>query len=107
MRGYVLQSCVLQELEPALLAMSCGRNYISSRADRAIANSWYRADLTGRERDVLQLLGKGHCNKLIAREPGLAEETVKTHLKNVMSKLNVSARVQAVVVANERGLLAN
>jgi DNA-binding CsgD family transcriptional regulator len=62
-------------------------------------------ELTGREADVLQLLGKGYCNKLIARELDIGVGTVKSHLKRVMSKLNVTARTQAVVVATQRGLI--
>jgi DNA-binding NarL/FixJ family response regulator len=103
--GYVLHNCILNDLQPAIAALSNGFRYLSARANLTIANSWNRPELTGREAEVLQSLSKGHCNKLIARELGIYESTVKTHLKNVMSKLSVSDRMQAVIVANQRGLL--
>lgn len=103
--GYLLQNCVLDELKPAITALSCGQSYLSEDAKRIIDNSWNRAELTCRESDVLQLLGKGYGNKAIARELGIKEQTVKSHLKHMMSKLDVSARTQAVAVANQRGLL--
>jgi len=105
--GYVLQNCVLSELEPAIVAISSGQHYLSEEANRSVADSWTRSTLTVRETDVLHLLGKGYCNKLIARELGIGVGTVKSHLKAVMAKLNVSARTQAVIVATQRGLLMN
>lgn len=103
--GYVLQSCVPAELAHAIIALSSGRRYLSSRVTRCVADSLTQSGLTGREADVLQLLGKGYCNKLIARELGIGLGTVKSHLKGLMAKLNVSARTQAVIVATQRGLI--
>jgi DNA-binding NarL/FixJ family response regulator len=103
--GYLLQSCVPDELTNAVISLSNGRRYLSDHVARSLVDSMSHNELTGREADVLQLLGKGHCNKLIARELGIGAGTVKSHLKRVMSKLNVTARTQAVVVATQRGLI--
>ena len=62
-------------------------------------------DLTARELDVLQGVAAGCSNKVIARQLGLTPETVKWHLKNIMRKLDVKSRHEAVLHANERGLL--
>ena len=52
--------------------------------------------LTGRENEILRLVGRGHCNKEIARELNLSVATVKNHLHNVFAKLGVQRRAQAV-----------
>ncbi len=61
--------------------------------------------LTPREREVLVLIGRGFPNKLIARELGLAEKTVKTHVGHVLAKLGVTDRTQAAVAAVRAGLV--
>jgi DNA-binding NarL/FixJ family response regulator len=104
--GFLLQSCVPDELTNAVISLSHGRRYLSDRVTRSLADSMSLSELTGREADVLQLLGKGYCNKLIARELGIGVGTVKSHLKGVMSKLNVTARMQAVLVATQLGLIS-
>ena len=61
--------------------------------------------LTPRERQVLFLLYVGFSNKLIARELGISVSTVKIHISNIFAELNVSSRLQAVVVARRCGLI--
>lgn len=63
--------------------------------------------LTARECDILELVGAGSSNKVIARELGLAPETVKSHLKNVFTKLEVNRRTQAVLRARSLGLISS
>ena len=63
------------------------------------------AALTARETEVLRLVGNGLTNGQIAQRLVLSEATVKTHVKRVMSKLALSSRAQAVVVAYESGLI--
>ncbi len=61
--------------------------------------------LTKREQEVLALLGRGARNRDIANQLVIVETTVKIHLRNIFSKLNVSNRTEAVLVAKELGLL--
>jgi NarL family two-component system response regulator LiaR len=62
------------------------------------------AQLTRREREVLELIALGHSNKRIAFELDIAEKTVKTHVGHVLAKLGVADRTQAAVLAVQRGL---
>ena len=64
-----------------------------------------RADLTAREWEVLRLTAKGFRNRDIARLIGRSVETVKAHLRNIMQKLGVEDRTEAVMVALQRGII--
>lgn len=59
--------------------------------------------LSGREREILLLIARGHSNKLIARELDIAETTVKIHVQHILRKLHLTSRVQAAVYATSRG----
>lgn len=104
-QGYVSQSCSPEELRQAVRELGAGRRYPRPSAARSAGAGMSRDNLTGRETEVLQLLGQGHCNKLIAREMGIGVGTVKSHLQAILSKLNATARTHAVVLATQRGLI--
>ena len=63
------------------------------------------AVLTGREREVLALVAEGLTNREIGKRLFISEKTASVHLSNLMAKLNVSSRTEAVTVAHRRGLL--
>ncbi len=60
--------------------------------------------LTAREREILSYLAKGESNKAIAKELGISHDTVKLHVRNILSKLNLTSRVEAAVFAVEQRL---
>ena len=62
------------------------------------------AQLSPREQEILRGIARGASNKVIARELGIAETTVKIHVQHVLRKLDVASRVQAAVIATEHGL---
>jgi two-component system nitrate/nitrite response regulator NarL len=64
------------------------------------------AELTPREREILCLLAEGQSNKLIARNLGISDGTVKLHVKAILRKLDVHSRVEAAVIAVEQNLCA-
>lgn len=104
-RGYVLQSCDVAELLHAVRQLLDGRVYLCEKLNMSSSCREGRVVLTPRETDVLRLLGEGVCNKLIARELGIGLGTVKSHVRNVMTKLGASARTEAVVLATKHGML--
>ncbi len=63
--------------------------------------------LTPRESEILSLLAEGQSNKVIARNLGISDGTVKLHVKAILRKLNIHSRVEAAVIAVEQGLRAN
>ena len=65
------------------------------------------SDLTPREREILCLLAEGQSNKLIARNLGISDGTVKLHVKAILRKLGIHSRVEAAVIAVEQGLRKN
>jgi DNA-binding NarL/FixJ family response regulator len=65
-----------------------------------------RADLTGRELQILEMLAQGSTNKQIARALDISDNTVRHHVNNIMDKLQVSDRTEAVAIAIRRGVLS-
>jgi DNA-binding NarL/FixJ family response regulator len=61
--------------------------------------------LTNREIEVLKQVAEGNANKLIAVRLKISEETVKAHMKNILSKLNANDRTHAVTIALKRGII--
>jgi len=103
--GYVLTDCGLRELIDGIGLLGRGGRYLCASVASRMAESLTRASLTRRETDVLAQMVKGHSNKVIARELGIAVGTVKAHSKAVFEKLDVRTRSQAVALANQRGLV--
>jgi NarL family two-component system response regulator LiaR len=108
--GYLLKNAEPAELARAVRAAEAGEALLDpSVAARLLASIAEPADsprevLTPREREVLALIGRGYANKRIARELGIAEKTVKTHVGHVLAKLGVSDRTQAALQAAKAGL---
>ncbi|MDX6503894.1 MAG: hypothetical protein QOE29_1019 [Gaiellaceae bacterium] len=110
--GYLLKNAEPQELVRAVRAASAGEALldpvVAARLVETLAAEGVHDPLerlTAREREVLVLIGRGFPNKLIARELGVAEKTVKTHVGNVLGKLGVSDRTQAAVLAVRAGVV--
>jgi two-component system, NarL family, response regulator LiaR len=108
--GYLLKNAQPQEVVRAVRAAHAGETQldpvVAARLVESLAGRREPLELlTPREREVLLLIGRGFPNKLIARELGIAEKTVKTHVGNVLSKLGVTDRTQAAVVAVRAGLV--
>lgn len=103
--GYLIKDTLGREVVGAVHAAARGERVIPPAVARALAEFTPRVDLTAREVEVLMLAGKGLKNKEIARVIGRTEETVKVHLKHIMSKLGTADRTEAVTVALQRGII--
>lgn len=102
--GYLFKSVVEDELVDAIREVHAGRPYLPKGvAQRLHENS--EAHLTRREDEILDLLGKGLSNRELGQVLGISEDTIKTHLKSLFRKLDVSDRAQAVREALRRGFI--
>jgi DNA-binding NarL/FixJ family response regulator len=104
-QGYVLKSSTGEQLIPALRAVAAGKDWIPEEvADRLIKREKFEP-LTPRELEVLNELAKGLANKQIASVMNISQHTTKGYLKNILTKLHVADRTEAVTVAIQRGLI--
>ena len=110
--GYLLKNAQPQEIARAVRAAHAGEALldpvVAARVVETLAAEGREQPidrLTPREREVLILIGRGFPNKLIARELGLSEKTVKAHVGRVLAKLGVTDRTQAAVLAVRAGLV--
>jgi DNA-binding NarL/FixJ family response regulator len=103
--GYLLKSSLIDELLNTIRIVHSGRRYIPAELAQEIAIHAGEEPLSDREIAILQLVAAGKQNKVIAWEMSVSEETVKAHMRNIFSKLDVSDRTQAVTRALKRGII--
>jgi DNA-binding NarL/FixJ family response regulator len=103
MRAYLTKDVLHDELIRAIHAVHAGETYLP--ASIRAAASLLPADLSAREIEVLSLIVNGQGNKQIAYQLGIAEHTVKNHVKSILSKLAVEDRTQAATAAISRGII--
>ena len=108
--GYLLKSAGRDEVLAAISSVSEGGTYIqASLMEPLLADatgvSRHTGRLSPREQEVLQLIADGSENKQIARHLGLSEATVKTYIRGVFDRLDVSSRAEAVAVGLRIGII--
>jgi NarL family two-component system response regulator LiaR len=109
--GYVRKDAEPEMLLAAVRAAAHGQSMLDPAVagtvlQELVSSTEMRHDLTERELDVLRLLAHGRTNREIAEELVLGEETVKTHVGNILAKLHLAHRTQAVVHAFKQGLIS-
>jgi DNA-binding NarL/FixJ family response regulator len=104
--GYLLKDSSETEMVAAILAVAAGKRYIPRDIAARLANRMTREDLTSRELQVLELLAQGSTNKQIGVSLNISDNTVRCHVNNIMEKLQVSDRTEAVAYALKKGVLA-
>ena len=117
-QGYLLKDMEPDELVSALRDIENGKNVVAQDLTDALARMVQGdtnvdddegpfSELTPREMEILCLLAEGQSNKLIARNLGISDGTVKLHVKAILRKLGIHSRVEAAVIAVEQGLRKN
>jgi NarL family two-component system response regulator LiaR len=111
--GYMLKTISHQELADAVRRVAAGEAVLHPAVARKVLSDFAAlskgerlpGQLSGREREVVELLAEGLSNKQIARRLEIGVETVKTHVSSILEKLGAADRTQAVVLALRRGLV--
>jgi len=104
--GYLLKSSLRHELLDTIRLVHAGRRFVLPEVAQEIALHAAEDTLTAREIQILDCIAAGAANKVIARRLSLSEDTVKTHVRSIFSKLDVGDRTQAVTTALRRGIIA-
>jgi DNA-binding NarL/FixJ family response regulator len=102
--GFVVKDMALDRLLEAIRKVHGGEQYIPPEVAARVGERLL-VQLSPREVEVIQHVAKGFSNKEIAAQLGVVEGTVKIHVANILSKLGVSDRTQAVVAAVKRGII--
>jgi DNA-binding NarL/FixJ family response regulator len=103
--GFLLKNTVRRDLVESIRMVHRGQQRIL--AEVALELAMHAADelLSAREMEVLRVVAQGQSNKGIARMLGIAEETVKTHVASVLTKLKANDRTHAVLIGMKRGMI--
>lgn len=103
--GYVFKDSTDEKLLPAIRAVASGQRWIPDEVAKRLETRRLFEELTPRELLILNEVVKGLANKQIADVLSISENTVKWHLKNILGKLCVADRAEAVAVAIQRGII--
>ena len=104
-QGYLLKDTPQEQMLEAIMSVHAGKRFIPKEIASRLADRMLRSNLTARELEILAMLAKGLTNKQIGCALAISENTVRNHLKCVMSKLEVSDRTEAVAVAIQQGII--
>lgn len=104
-RAYLLKNTLHKELLDTIRAVHAGRRYISSEASFELAEHASDDVLTPAEVRVLRLIAEGNANKEIAAQLSVSEETVKSQVRNILSKLGAKDRTHAAMIGLKRGII--
>ena len=104
-QGYLLKNTFHKELLETVRAVHAGRKALSPEASYEIAEHATDDALTPAEVAVLRLIAAGNANKQIADQLSITEETVKSRVKSILSKLGANDRTQAAMIGLKRGII--
>jgi DNA-binding NarL/FixJ family response regulator len=104
-QGYVVKGIVRGELLDIIRSVHAGKRRLPAALAQKLAEHMADDQISPRELEVLSLMAAGKRNKEIAGELSIAEDTVKMHVRNILSKLQVNDRTEAVTIALRRGII--
>jgi DNA-binding NarL/FixJ family response regulator len=105
-RGYLLKGHVHIDLLETIRAVNAGEKRVPPEVATELAGYAGTEKLTPREIEVLRRIADGNANKEIATQLAIAEETVKSHITRILSKLEANDRTHAVIIGIKRGIIA-
>jgi DNA-binding NarL/FixJ family response regulator len=103
--GYLLKSMLRKELVETIRSVHAGRRRIPPEIAVGMAEHYADDQLTAREIDILKQVAAGNANKMVADNLHISEETVKSHVRSILSKLGANDRTHAVTIAVKRGII--
>jgi len=110
--GYILKDCAVNDLVKAIHSVHKGESFLSPSVSRRVIRAMVKylkpggpADLSYREREILQLIGEGYTSKEIGKEVGISPKTVDVHRLRIMKKLHAKNLIQLVKYAIMSGLV--
>jgi DNA-binding NarL/FixJ family response regulator len=104
-QGYVAKGIVRSELLDTIRGVHAGKRWLPAALAQKLAEHMVDEPISPREVEVLSLVAAGKRNKEIASDLSIAEDTVKMHVRNILSKLQVNDRTEAVTIALRRGII--
>jgi two-component system, NarL family, response regulator len=104
-QGYLVKSTSQQEMIEAIKTVAAGRRYFPAQIASRLAQRMSRSNLTAREREILEMISKGLTNKQIGSALDISANTARNHVNNIIEKLDVADRTEAVTTAIQQGLL--
>src|SRR5689334_20828210 len=103
--GYILKNMVRKELAETIRSVHAGRKRIPPEVAVEVAQHQADDALTGREIEILREVAAGKANKIIADNLSISEQTVKAHMRSILSKLGANDRTHAVTIGLKRGII--
>jgi len=104
--GFLMKHTLRKDLIEAIRAVHAGQRWIPADVARTLADHYGQSSLSEREREVLRSAAAGNSNKRIGVHLGIAEDTVKAHVRTILAKLDARDRTHAVAIAVKRGIIS-
>ena len=104
-KGYLVKGADPRQIREAVRKVAAGQSLLQPEIASKLAESMARPELSERELQVLQSMALGRSNKEIGQALYISENTVKGHVKSILTKLDAIGRTEAIAIANRRGLI--
>jgi two-component system, NarL family, response regulator len=104
-KGYLVKGTAPQQIRESVRRVAAGESLLPSNIAAKLAESMAHPELSERERQVLQNMANGRSNKEIGQILYISENTVKAHVKSILTKLDAIGRTEAIAIALKRGLI--
>jgi two-component system NarL family response regulator len=104
-KGYLVKGTAPQQIRESVRRVAAGESLLPASIAAKLAESMAHPELSERERQVLQYMANGRSNKEIGQILYISENTVKAHVKSILTKLDAMGRTEAIAIAINRGII--